>query len=74
MKVYFYDKDTLKKELKNKNNKILTIRFKTHKSVDIPKNILLFIQEISKKDKKFVKTLISSETNFLFFLSNLIKK
>jgi len=73
MKIYFYDKDTLKKELKNKSNKIISIRFKTHKEILIPKPVLLIIQKLAKQDRTFMKKLISSENNFIFFLSNFIK-
>jgi hypothetical protein len=74
MKVYFYDKETLKKELKNKSNKALMVRFKSHTSVSIPKNILEIIQNLSKNDRTFMKKLLSSENNFIFFLTNFIKK
>jgi hypothetical protein len=74
MKVYFYDKETLKKELRNKSNKALMVRFKGHTQVSIPKNILEIIQNLSKKDRTFIKKLLSSENNFIFFLTNFIKK
>jgi hypothetical protein len=74
MKVYFYDKETLKKELRNKSNKALMVRFKGHTQVSIPKNILEIIQNLSKKDRTFMKNLLSSENNFIFFLTNFIKK
>lgn len=74
MSVYFYDRDTLKKELKSKSNKSITIRFKTHKSIVVPKNILQIIQNIAKTDRKFIKNLLSNENNFIFFLTNFIKK
>mgnify|MGYP000020450085 CR=1 FL=1 len=74
MKVYFYDKETLKKELRNKSNKALMVRFKGHTQVSIPKNILEIIQNLSKKDRTFMKKLLSSENNFIFFLTNFIKK
>jgi hypothetical protein len=74
MKVYFYDKDSLKKELKNKNIKKITVRFKTHKSIELPLEVLNFIRNIAKNDRTFMKKLLASETNFIYFLSNLIKK
>jgi hypothetical protein len=74
MKVYFYDKETLKKELRNKSNKAIMVRFKGHTQVSIPKNILEIIQNLSKKDRTFIKKLLSSENNFIFFLTNFIKK
>jgi hypothetical protein len=37
-------KETLKKELRNKSNKALMVRFKGHTQVSIPKNILEIIQ------------------------------
>lgn len=74
MKVYFYDKEVLKKELKKRDNKLVTVRFKTHKSIDIPKPLLGQIQFFAKNDRTFMKKLLSSENNFLFFLSNFIKK
>jgi hypothetical protein len=73
MKIYFYDRDTLKKELKNKSNKTISVRFKTHNQIIIPKQVLTVIQQISKKDRTFLKKLLSTENNFIFFLSNFIK-
>ena len=74
MKVYFYDKPTLKEELRKKSNKIVTVRFKTHKEIIIPKQVLQVIQNIAKNVRTFMKKLVSTENNFIFFLSNFIKQ
>jgi oxalate decarboxylase/phosphoglucose isomerase-like protein (cupin superfamily) len=73
MKVYFYDREMMRKELKNKTNQTVTVRFKAHTNVIIPKNILEIIQNISKKDRTFMKKLLSTENNLIFFLTNFIK-
>ena len=74
MTVYFYNKDELKTALKNTSNNVVTVRFKTHKSIDIPKPILNNIRYFVKSDKKFMKTLISSENNFILFLLKFINQ
>lgn len=74
MRVFFSDKDSLKKELKNKGLKKLTIRFGSEKILDLPQNVLFMIQNIDKNDKSFIKNLIKSENNFILFLAKIIKK
>lgn len=74
MRVFFTDKESLKKELKNKGHKKLTIRFGSEKNLDIPQNVLIMIQNNAKTDKNFIKNLIKSENNFMLFLMKIIKK
>jgi hypothetical protein len=74
MKVIFSDKINLKKELKNKSNRTLNIRFNSEKSLTIDKNILDMIRQFDKNDKTFLKNLMASENSFILFLTKIIKK
>lgn len=74
MRILFSDKQNLKKELKNKISNKITIKFSNDSLVMLDKNILVMIREIDKKDKNFIKNLVSSENNLVLFLTKIIKK
>jgi hypothetical protein len=72
MKIYFNDKESLRKELVSKENKKLIIGFRQNRKIELTRNMLFLIQQICKQDRTFLKTLISSEANFVYFVSKFV--
>jgi hypothetical protein len=73
MKVYFNNKELLTKELINKNNKDLVIKFRDGNRVELNHSLLKLIGEFAKNDKKFIKKLISTEKNLIIFTTKLLE-
>jgi hypothetical protein len=74
MRVLFSDKENVRKQLKNKANKTLIIKFTSEKNLNIGKDILDMIRHFDKQDKTFMKNLLYSENSFILFLTKIIKK
>lgn len=71
MTISFKNKAELKKELVSGNYSKLYVRFGEDKKVLLPRMVLEFIKNIAKTDRKFIKKLMSSEKDFMFFMEKI---
>lgn len=71
MTISFKNKSELKKELVSGNYSKLYVRFGEDKKVLLPRMVLELIKNIAKTDRKFIKKLMSSEKDFMFFMKKI---
>lgn len=71
MTISFKNKAELKKELVSGNYSKLYVRFGEDKKVLLPRMVLELIKNIAKTDRKFIKKLMSSEKDFMFFMEKI---
>jgi hypothetical protein len=71
MTISFKNKSELKKELVSGNYSNLYVRFGEDKKVLLPRMVLELIKNIAKTDRKFIKKLMSSEKDFMFFMEKI---
>jgi len=71
MTIPFKNKSELKKELISGNYSKLYVRFGEDKKVLLPRMVLELIKNIAKTDRKFMKKLLSSEKDFMFFMEKI---
>jgi len=68
MTVYFRDKEELKKELFQKNNSKVIIKFKENKKVILHSWFIQLLKQAINKDKTVIKEILKNEQNFMDFL------
>ena len=71
MTISFKNKSELKKELVSGNYSKLYVRFGEDKKVLLSRMVLELIKNIAKTDRKFIKKLMSSEKDFMFFMEKI---
>lgn len=72
MIVFFNDKEALKKELKNKGNSKLLIKFKQSKKILLDKHFLKLIQQLFSENPKLLSLITKNEDIFLQFIQMLL--
>lgn len=69
----FNNKPELIETIKDRSVSKITIKFGENKKLILPKYILELIRIYAKNDRFFIKNLLSSEKDFMYFIHEILK-